>query len=189
MSNTEIEKRFYVKNRNALIGRLKEKGKKIYENHQIDSYYTPSHRNFVEERYPFEWLRLREQNKKYILTYKHWYPERVKESTHCDEFETSISDKSSFVRIIEALDFKKIVTVDKLRLAYSIKGFEVSIDEVKELGTFVEIEIKSEYNSIDDAIMKIYELAKELKLNELPKNHPVRTGYPLPLYRKLYESK
>ena len=107
------------------------------------------------------------------------------ESTYCDEIETPLGDNSSFDKIIKALDFTKIVTVDKLRLSYLINGFEVSIDEVNELGTFVEIEIKSEYHSIDDAITKIYELAKKLELKELPKDHPVRTGYPLSLYRKL----
>ena len=71
MSNTEIEKRFYVVDGDTLVRRLKKNGKKIYESHQIDSYFTPAHRNFVREKYPFEWLRLREENEKYTLTYKH----------------------------------------------------------------------------------------------------------------------
>ncbi len=185
MNNTEIEKRFYTDNKTTLIEKLAEKAKLLYENHQVDSYYIPPHRNFVAEEYPFEWFRLREENNKATLTYKHWYPERVKESTHCDEFETSIGDKDSFEKILDALDFKKIVTVDKKRTAYMLNGFEVSIDDVKDLGTFVEVEIKSEYESIEDAINRIHKLAKELKLIELPEDHPVRTGYPLPLYKKL----
>lgn len=45
--------------------------------------------------------------------------------------------------------------------------------------------MKSPHETVDEAISKIYEVAKELNLTELAEDHPVRTGYPLPLYRKL----
>jgi len=184
MKNTEIEKRFICKNKNSILKKLNNIAKQLYTNHQIDSYYIPKHRNFVAEKYPFEWLRLRRENNQYTLTYKHWYPERVKESTHCDEYETIIENGKNFEKILYVLDFKKIIVVDKKRTAYKLDKFEIAIDDVKDLGSFIEIEIKSKYNSIDEAIKKIYTLAKELDLKELAQDHPVRTGYPLPLYRK-----
>lgn len=70
MKNTEIEKRFFAKDKSRLLKKLEATGKKIYENHQIDYYYIPSHRNFLEEKYPFEWLRLRDDQGKALLTYK-----------------------------------------------------------------------------------------------------------------------
>lgn len=133
MNNTEIEKRFYVENKDDLFKKLDEIATKQYSNHQIDSYYVPQHRNFLEEKYPFEWLRLRQEAGKHTITYKHWYPERVQESTHCDEYETVIEDGESFTNILEALNFTKVVEVNKLRVAYEYKGFEISVDQVKDL--------------------------------------------------------
>lgn len=184
MKNTEIEKRFYVKNKSGLLKKLAQVGKKIFENHQIDTYYSPSHRNFLKERYPFEWLRLRDDEGKYSLTYKHWYPERVKESTHCDEYETKIDSLEGFRKILEALDFKQVVVVNKERTSFKVRNLEVSVDDVKDLGLFVEIEIKDKYKSVEDGVSQIYKLAEELGLKELPEDHPVRTGYPLEVYKK-----
>lgn len=188
MENTEIEKRFYVKNKSDLLKKLSRVGKKIFENHQVDTYYSPSHRNFLNEKYPFEWLRLRDDQGKYVFTYKHWYPERVKESTHCDEYESKIDNIESFRKILKALNFDEVVVVDKKRTAYTIKNLEIAVDEVKDLGMFIEIEIKDHYQSVEDAIKQIFSLARKLGLEELAENHPVRTGYPLPLYIKRKDS-
>jgi len=184
MKNTEIEKRFFVKSKSALLKKLNIFGRKIFENHQIDTYYVPSHRNFLEEKYPFEWLRLRDDQGKYMLTYKHWYPERVKESTHCDEYETKVESIENLKKILKSLDFREVVVVDKKRICYMVKNFEVSIDDVKDLGAFIEIEIKDGYRSVEDGAKQIYELAEKLKLEELPEDHSVRTGYPLQVYLK-----
>jgi adenylate cyclase class 2 len=184
MENTEIEKRFSVKNKSDFLKMLNRVGKKIFENHQIDTYYSPSHRNFLEEKHPFEWLRLRDNQGKYMLTYKHWYPERVKESTHCDEYESKIENIESFRKILKALNFNEVVVVDKKRSAYIIENLEIAVDDVNDLGMFIEIEIKNHYESVEDGTKQIFALAKKLGLEELPEDHPVRIGYPLPLYRK-----
>ena len=183
MNNTEIEKKYIAQNKQGLIALLEERGSRLYKKHQTDDYYIPKHRNFLAEKYPFEWLRLRTEGDKFTLTYKHWYPEGIRETTHCDEFETTIGNKSNLELILKALDFKKMITVDKTRLAYEVRNFEIALDDVKDLGSFVEIEIKEDYNSIDDAIKQIDKLAKELELEELPENHPVRGGYILVLYK------
>ncbi|MEI7652913.1 MAG: class IV adenylate cyclase [bacterium] len=185
MENTEIEKRFSVKNKSSLLKKLGHLGKEIFANHQVDTYYSPSHRNFLDEKHPFEWLRLRDDQGKYVFTYKHWYPERVKESTHCDEYESKIENIESFRKILKALDFEEVVVVDKKRTAYTIKNLEVAVDDVKDLGMFLEIEIKDHYESVEDGIEQIYALAKKLGLEQLPEDHPVRTGgYALQLYLK-----
>ena len=76
------------------------------------------------------------------------------------------------------------MVVDKKRTAYIIDNLEVAVDDVKDLGMFIEIEIKDHYESVEDGIEQIFSLAKKLELEELPEYHPVRTGYPLPLYIK-----
>ncbi|GEM_PF-3640113 len=46
-------------------------------------------------------------------------------------------------KIFSALDFKKLITVDKKREVYLYKNeFEIAFDEVKNLGYFIEIEAK-----------------------------------------------
>ena len=61
-------------------------------------------------------------------------------SYYCDEFETKIGSIEQFRKILSALNFRSIVTVDKLRKIYTYKDYEVAIDSVKDLGDFVEIE-------------------------------------------------
>lgn len=39
---------------------------------QKDEYYTPEYKDFTKEKYPFEWLSVRERGNKIILNYKHY---------------------------------------------------------------------------------------------------------------------
>ncbi len=60
--------------------------------HHIDTYYNSAHKNFLKPKYPYEWLSLRKRGDKLTLNYKHWYPSGVKNTTHCDEYETNIDN-------------------------------------------------------------------------------------------------
>ena len=47
------------------------------------------------------------------------------------------------------LDFKKVITVDKTREIYDCKDFEVVLDNVKNLGNFLEIEAKKDLGGLE----------------------------------------
>ncbi|MFH1332524.1 MAG: class IV adenylate cyclase [archaeon] len=143
---------------------------------QIDHYYVPAHRNFVGVKYPFEWLRVGVRGGKTIVNYKHFYPENEEKFTHCDEFSTEIENGEQLTKIMLALNFKKIVTVEKTREAYLYDNiFEVALDKVKDLGFFVEIEAKKDLGGVWATRYEISALACKFMLN--PSKADLR-GYP-----------
>lgn len=143
---------------------------------QIDTYFTPSHRNFVKPQYPFEWFSMRKRGNKTILNYKHFHPENKKIMTHCDEFETQVQNPDVMYKILKALDFSKLVTVEKRRETYLVSDtFEIALDTVTDLGYFIEIEALKHSKDIDKTRTKLLQYAKQLGL---PVTHTDFRGYP-----------
>lgn len=155
---------------------LTKNAKFINSSQEIDQYLSPSHRNFLAPEFPYEWLRLREKNSKIILNYKHWYPENAETSTHCDEFETIVSNSDSLLKIFKELGINPLIIVDKIRDKYVYNDdFEISLDYVKELGYFAEIEYIGKSKSISEAQHKLFEIAKTLSLDISKRDN---RGYP-----------
>ena len=61
------------------------------------------------------------------------------------------------------------------------EGFEIALDDVKELGFFIEIETTKNFGSVEIARSKIFEFAKELGLDA---SQPDERGYPYLLMEK-----
>ena len=161
---------------------LKSSAKFIKSKTEKDDYFTPAHRNFVEPKYPFEWLRLRNLGDSVLITYKHFYPENTEKTTHCDEFEAEVKNPKHAFKIFEALNFKKLVTVEKTRETYHYGDeFEIALDIVADLGFFIEIEALKDFGSISSAREKLFELAKKLGVDA--SNCDLR-GYPFMLLKK-----
>ncbi len=170
MSNNSIEIEIKIPLDKDNFLKLKEKLKKtakfVKTSHQIDEYFTPAHRNFVEPEFPFEWLSIRKRDNKVILNYKHWYPKYEELHTHCNEFETEVKNLDQLQKIFDSLDFKKIVMVEKEREVYVYNNeFEITLDIVKGLGYFTEIEAIKDFGGIEVTRKKIFELAKSLDLD------------------------
>ncbi len=155
----------------------------IKEDREVDQYFNSSRRNFVALEYPYEWVRVRTKNTRVTLNYKHWHPKNSSISTHCDEFETDVSDQEALVKILKALGVKLLVIVDKHREKYIYGNqFEVSLDYVRELGFFVEIEYVGKDISILEAQGRINEFAKELNLDLSRRDN---RGYPYLMLDKM----
>lgn len=60
-----------------------------------------------------------------------------------------------------------MVSVNKKRRSGSYKNALISIDSVDELGCFIEIEIVSDENCIEENKKILYEIAEELELKEI----------------------
>ncbi|MFJ4771522.1 CYTH domain-containing protein [Streptomyces uncialis] len=73
--------------------------------------------------------------------------------THCDEYESTVSDPEAITLLLGALDYKKIAIVDKVREEWATGDGQVAVafDEVADLGTFIEFEFKGEADSIEAA--------------------------------------
>lgn len=178
MDNIEIEIKIRISDEiaNHCKNFLADNAKFLNSSQEIDQYLSPSHRNFMAPEFPFEWLRLRQKNNKVVLNYKHWYPENEEIATHCDEFETEIQNSQSFLKIMEALNVTPLIIVDKVREKYNYKDeFEISIDFVKELGYFIEIEYIGNSTSIEDANKQLKDVAVTLNLDL---NNRDNRGYP-----------
>lgn len=167
--NIEIEIRIPL-NENTFF-KLKEKLKEttqfVKSSHQMDEYFIPTHRNFLQPQNPSEWLSIRIRDGKSVLNYKHWYyPENAESGTHCDEFKTQIENPDQLKKIFSALDFKKLVTVEKERELYIYNNeFEIALDLVKGLGHFIEIEAIKDFGSVEATREKLFEFAKTLGLD------------------------
>jgi len=152
------------------------------KSHQVDEYFTPAHRNFVKPKFPYEWLRIGERGNQVLITYKHFYPENAEKHIYCDEYETKIEDIEALGKIFTALNFKKLITVDKKREIYLYKNeFEISLDKVKDLGYFIEIEAKKDFGGIRRTRQRLFKFARELVL-DLSKMD--ERGYPFLLMKK-----
>jgi adenylate cyclase class 2 len=176
-NNIEVELRYRVKNKKNILNWLNENAKKLYEYHQVDEYFTPKHKNYFDEKIPREYLRIRDSDGKFSIAYKYWYSTEKGEGTHCDEYETDVEDGVQIKRIFKALDFKTLVVVDKYRVVYEYKDFEISVDDEKVVGVVCEIEIKKNYKDTDEAQGKIREFAKKLGLSESDRTEDVKLGY------------
>jgi adenylate cyclase class 2 len=131
---------------------------------------------------PFEWLSIRLRDGKTTMNYKHWYPENAKHTTHCDEYEVEVDDKIQAEEILKALKFNKFVSVEKKRRVFSYKdSLEIALDEVSELGYFIEVETTTDFGSVEKAREKILEFTKSLGLRG---TKTVPGGYAAALMRK-----
>lgn len=148
---------------------------------QVDEYYTPAHKNFLNFEFPFEWLSIRKRGDKAILNYKHFHPENVEITTHCDEFETEVKNIESLEKLLKALDFKQLVVVEKERELFNAGDFEISLDSVRNLGYFVEIEALKSFGSVEDTRKKIFSFAQSFGLDVFSSD---KRGYPFMLLKK-----
>lgn len=178
--NKEIEIKIPVSKESFLKVKEQLKNNFIKHSSQKDTYYTPSHRNFISEKYPFEWLSIRERGDKKILNYKHYYPERAETNTHCDEYETEIN-KEQITKILKALDFKELITIKKERSTYETGMYEIALDEVEELGYFIEIEAITHLDTVEKTRQALFDYARKLGLE---KEEADKRGYPYLMLKK-----
>ena len=174
---TEIEQKFKLDDCDALKARLRMLGATPRAAvRQIDTYYNPPHRDFLAPDIVSEWFRVRDEDGKTSINYKRWLPLGVREKTHCDEFETLLDDGEAVQRLLAALDFVELVTVDKLREEWTVDdSFVIALDQVSGLGSFVEFEYKGHAGSVEEANERLTDLVHDLGLQLGERD---RRGYP-----------
>lgn len=173
---TEIKVKISEKEYKELIQLLKNKAKFIKESRQLDTYYQPTYRNFLNDKEINEWLRIGERGNKKILNYKNWH-----DNMYCDEYEVEIDKSDNLDKIFNILGLEKIAIVDKDRKTYFyLNKYEIALDYVKELGYFIEIEVKKYTENPIDEYNNLLKIAKSLKLNL---DNIDKKGYP---YHMLY---
>jgi len=179
MEDIEIEIQVKIENSQPLLEFLDKNAQFKEESHQIDEYFSPAHRDFTAVRPVKEWLRLRDSDGKYSITYKNWYYDNER-STHCDEYELSIANIDQMEKIMQALNFKNIATVDKIRRSWDYKNYEISMDSIKGLGDFIEVEYKGDEKNLDPKKItaEMIKFLKDVGCGKIERNY---VGYPFQL--------
>ena len=165
----EVERKFWVTDFSQITAQLQKLEVRLSEQtEQIDQYFTHPSRDFAKTD---EALRIRQHGDRNFITYK---GARIDSSTKTrQEIELALLDgaevPAQFCEFLSMLDFKPVMKVIKRRQEGELnwQGFDVKIclDEIDQLGTFVEIETTSDAQNLDDAQALLNSLAEELSLN------------------------
>jgi adenylate cyclase, class 2 len=125
---------------------------------QADTYYNAPYRDFGKTD---EALRIRVEEGKSVLTYKG--PKMDKVSKTRKEVQTEIKDLESMGNILSLLGFFPIATVSKKRKNFRIGDFFISLDEVRSLGNFIEIEIAvKDSKNFQEKVESIFKFLEKL---------------------------
>ena len=175
--NIEIEIKVRVEDEHTLVNFLEKQGTFHGEHHQVDEYYMPAHKDYLAVRPANEWLRLRTSDGTASIAYKNWHRNSNGTSSYCDEIETGVESFDQLGKIFDAIDMKSLAVVDKIRKAWHYGEYEIVIDAVKDLGTFVEVEYIGTDASVDaDGV--VAGMVSFLKETGCGKVERTETGYP-----------
>ncbi|MFH1667929.1 MAG: class IV adenylate cyclase [Candidatus Komeilibacteria bacterium] len=165
----EVEIKYKVKDKKKLVAKLKLIGARfIVKTHLKDVYFSPDKgKRFID---PNPRLRIR-NNMTDSTARLEYHVDQGRYSVI--ETEVNISDGQMMKLILKNLDFKEEGVVDKVRNSYQYKNFNLDLDIVKGLGTFLEIELLNPLNS-KQAIYAIKEIERDLSLS---KNSVCQHGY------------
>ncbi|HEY1097020.1 MAG TPA: class IV adenylate cyclase [Alphaproteobacteria bacterium] len=146
--------------------------KGIKETHDV--YYTDPLRDYLQWDGKFfkDSLRIREQGGKSSLNYKinhhkdgKWF--------YADEFETEIGDAEQVRQIITRMGLQELVAVHTKRYVFIAPLYEITIDDVQDLGVYMEVEYKGDPDpaqSVDDIKAAIMTFMQSLGLNIGPES-------------------
>ena len=137
----EIELKFKVDDMNDLLAKLRDMDCEVSEIlSQNDTIYV-SDLNHVESVEGSIWLRVRKENEKVELNLKK-QSAKIQESKEI-EFEVSSYEKAN--QLLDTLGYQKWVVVNKKRRYSKYLNYNLCIDEVERLGSFLEIELLVDY--------------------------------------------
>ena len=174
----QIDKDDYLRLRSFFYGR----GEFIREIHQIDLYYSPKDEKYYDSG--DRCLRIRTENQSSILSYKRIHGLNT-DHQYIEEYETHISNVQSIKKILDALEFKCEIVIDKNRLDFRVDSeFLVSLDSIHGLGYYLEIESINEEHTIQIRNKNLQDFAESLNIDLSKKN---TEGYANMLYKKQKE--
>ena len=145
----------------AVEKRLIDEGARfVNEERQIDSYYNAPDRDFAQTD---EALRLRSVGRKNMLTYKG--PRLDTASKSRKEVTLSVSRKP-IEELLSSLGFSKFGQVTKLRRNYRLGDMLVSLDDVDNLGAFLQSDALAEEKDFEFHEKRVLELLEKLRFSE-----------------------
>jgi len=135
----EVEIRAKIKNKSEIQSKLKEIGAVLEKSvHQEDRIF--GHEMFLDEnKMIIEGglsARIRQVDQNAWLEFK----EISRNKGAGIEIKADLDNIEEGLRFFEKLGFKEAFSINKQREEYSLSGFEICLDNVEQLGSFIEIE-------------------------------------------------
>lgn len=178
----EIEIKLKAKNFRELEQRLKEKGCVLSEpisQHDVIYSLKGSRNEFQSAQEGDVVIRIRYLKDSAELTLKQ---QRSNESDNI-EYETGVMDPKQVHHMLELLGWYPTVEVRKMRRKGKLGPYEICLDEVEKLGTFIELEKLTEEDIDAEEVRR--ELFKELESLGLSRNDEETRGYDTQIYQLL----
>ncbi|MCT4612209.1 MAG: class IV adenylate cyclase [Clostridia bacterium] len=174
----EFEEKFFCVDKTKLINQLKEDGFEfVRKESEVDTYLTDSNSKFINTR---TYLRIRKRNGKSLeITYKDKTKDAYSREVHHNKqatVSTGIESYEEAINLFKILGYSPYVTVYKDIEVYSMEydgvEYNVIIDELENVGNFVEFEIISpkQYGMEDvkEIFKKFIAKYKEYELTKAP---------------------
>lgn len=163
----EVEIKAKIQDPKKAFEKIKEIGGEYSHSEiQRDIYFNGEHTDFRESD---EALRIREipigDDFKNVLTYKG--PKLNTESKTRKEVEVEIENKEKMTEILISLGYKPSAIVNKVRRIFKYEDYIITVDKLKELGYYMEIEyITNNTEDIDYIQKKIFTIFDKLGIND-----------------------
>ena len=137
-------------------------------NHTIDEYYYDPLRDDLKpdnNNQLANCLRLRAKNDNYYVTYKNDVFEGEK-WLYSNEYETKIESIEMMKEVFERLGLKKFLEIDNNKEIYKTDKYEIALEDVKDLGIFLEVEYcTNEDVDVSKIKEEIQEFIDKLEIN------------------------
>jgi len=148
-----------------LLNKLEKSRAKIRDNfNQVDEYLViPGH----DPKNVDELLRIRREEDRYFITYKGPVEKEIAEFRVKPKIDFELTPNISqeevakFKEVLQNFGYHPLETITKQRKVYEISGIEIAVDDVGEIGKFIEIRADTK-----EEIRRLEELLKNLGLGE-----------------------
>lgn len=131
-------------------------------------------------------FRLRKKEDDFYLTYKLDFFDDTNVWLYSDEHEVRVESFEIMEKIIEHLGLKELVRVDNTKYIYITDKYEIVVEEVKDLGFFLEVEFidKDIIGEVEDLKREIRDFVEALGIKVVQE---MNSGKPELLLKKLRE--
>jgi adenylate cyclase, class 2 len=156
----EIEIKATFEDKDKVKAQLKKLGaQEEKQKHQVDEYYNHPQR---DTRKTSEYIRLRYKpgENKGVFAYHVNIADGVTK-----EYETAVDNLEVFKQILQGLNFPLLGVVDKKRETFKLDEFSITLDDVKDIGNFIEIEVDGEESEIAEKKEVLAEMLEKIGIS------------------------
>jgi adenylate cyclase class 2 len=162
----EIEVKAKVEDLEEVKRKLIELGAEFtHSNQQDDSFFKPKGREMEDQGPGSRIIRIRKQEDRSFLTMK----EMTDTSGVWGEHETEIGNPEETRDMLMKMDYSHLFDLNKVRENGKFDGMNLCLDDIKQLGKYLEVEIIGENHQ--EAKAKILELFQKIGINEIQIEH------------------